>query len=279
MAKKKKEIEEEVKASKKKGKKQEAPAKKEKKAKSKPAPEKKPKASGDDGWDEQTGGGGDFFKLPVGETEVLIRIRSVISMGQCFHTFNNKRSDKAVSTLGLVLECWPYKIKKGKIKLDSKEPAIVYESMKAIRGNKDSHYTGILKDVSENGKPDGLHGAAGMGVVYTSDKGYMYLRKRVMKAGLAEQQAVPKAQHEGFLIPNLNAMTKDAMQELNPIIQVADMLEKAVNFPGSEAEEVLAKIRKKNPDYAVMKKQDGSKGSSGKKGKKKKKKLDDSKEY
>ena len=71
MAKKKKEIEEEVKASEKKGKKKEAPAKKEKKAKSKPAPEKKPKASGDDGWDEQTGGGGDFFKLPVGETEVL----------------------------------------------------------------------------------------------------------------------------------------------------------------------------------------------------------------
>ena len=138
----------------------------------------KPKKVAKGQWDEETGsGGGDFFKLPKGETDVLIRIRSVISVGQCVFEFNGKKDSKATSGFGLVLECWPYEIKKDKLKLTSKEPAIVYHTMKALRGNKDAHWSAMLKELGAD-NPGQLCDMAGMGTIFTSDKGYLNTRLR-----------------------------------------------------------------------------------------------------
>lgn len=243
-----------------------------------------PRKVGKDQWDEETGaGGGDFFKLPKGETDVLIRIRSVISVGQCVFTFNGKKDTKATSGFAVVLECWPYEIdKKDKLKITSKEPAIVYHTMKALKGNKDSHWFAQQKELgAEN--PGQLCGMAGLGTVFTSDKGYMYLRKRVFKSGIAERKATPQLTKEGHAIPNLNAMTREAMLELNPITQVKDFVLLAANYPDSNAEGIVAKIRKENPKFATLsekKDEDGGKGKpKGKTDGKKKKKLTDDKEY
>lgn len=258
-----------------------------KKGKKAPAPEAQKAKKVEKGqWDEETGSGGDFFKLPKGETDVLIRIRSVISVGQCVFEFNGKKDSKATSGFALVLECWPYEVKKDKLKLTSKEPAIVCHTMKALRGNKDAHWSAMLKELgAEN--PGKLCDMAGQGTIFTSDKGYMYLRKRVFKTGLAEKKATPELTRKGHAIPNLDAMTKEALLELNPITQVKDYVLLAANYTDSTAEELVKKIRKDNPKFATLTPKDEGKGGKGKSGKgasdksggKKKKKLDDNKEY
>ena len=256
--------------------------KKGKKDKAPEAEAPKPKKVKEGQWDEETGSGGDFFKLPKGETEVLIRIRSVISVGQCVFEFNGKKENKATSGFGLVLECWPYEVKKDKLKITSKEPAIVYHTMKALRGNKDAHWSAMLKELgAEN--PGQLVDMAGMGTIFTSDKGYMYLRKRVFKTGLAEKKATPVLTRKGHAIPNLDAMTKEALLELNPIMQVKDYVLMAANYVDSAAEALVKKIRKENPKFATLTpKDDGGKEkgkAADKASGKKKKKLTEDKEY
>lgn len=231
-----------------------------------------------DNWDEQQGGG-DFFKLPKGENECLIRIRSVVSVGQCVFEFNGKKDTKATSGIALVLECWPFKEKKGKLKITSDQPAIVYGTFKALRGNKDSNWSKMLDELKAK-TPADLQNSVGVGTVFSSDKGYMYLRKYIQKTGLAEKQACPKLTQKGFTVPNLNAMSKGALMDLNPIFQVSDYVLKAVNYPGSVAEEVVKKIRKDKPNFAVPKDPKAKDGKGkGKGGKKGKKKLDPKKEY
>lgn len=237
----------------------------------KPEPKKTKKGE----WDESTAQGGDFFKLPQGETECLLRVRSVISVGQCVFEFKGKKDSKATSGIGLVIEAWPYKVKKDKIKLTSDKPAIIYHTFKALKGNKDSHWSKMLKDL-DCSTPADLSDNVGIGTIFTSDKGYMYLRQRVFKTGLAERKACPKLTQKGYLIPNLNEMTEKALRELNPLTQVADYVTKAINYPDSTAQELVDKIRKDKPEFG--KKQE-PKGKSGKKDKKKKKKLSESKEY
>ena len=45
-------------------------------------------------------------------------------------------------------------------------------------------------------------------------------------------------------------MTKEAVLELNPHLHVAAIMEKAENYKGSQAEKVVAEIRKEDPDFA-----------------------------
>jgi len=247
------------------------------KAKAKEEPKKK-KKGGD--WDETDAGGKDFFKLPAGTSECLVRVRSVISMGQCVHEFKGKKDKKATSTVALVIEAWPFKIKKDNIKITSEEPAIVYHTMKALTNNDKSHYTKMKKDFNCK-TPADLQDAVGMGEIFTSDKGYMYLRQAPKKCGLAERKACPKLTQEGFIVPNLDAMTIEALKELNPITQVKDYVLEAVNYTDSEAEKLVAKIRKDKPDFAKLSEDKKGKKTdkADKKGKKKKKKLDEDKEY
>lgn len=254
----------------------------EKKPEAQPEPSKKgKKGKASEDWDETNGAGNDFFKLPAGETPVLMRFRSVISAGQCHFTFDGKKSEKATSAIAVVVECWPYKVdkKKGKIVITSKEPAVVYHTFKAIRGNKKAGYTKMMDSLGCK-TPDGLMDATAMGTVFTSDKGYMYLRADIKASGLSEAKATPKATKKGFAVPNLDCMTKEAMLELNPITQVKEYVLEAVNFPGSAAERVVAAIRKDKPDYAKLSEKSKGDKDKAKKGKgKKKEKLSDKDEY
>jgi hypothetical protein len=235
----------------------------------------------DKSWDETESSGADFFKLPQGTTPVLIRFRSVISVGQVHFVFDGKKAEKATSGIAVVAECWPYKVdkNKGKIKLTSKEPAIVYHVFKALKGNKKAQWTKMMNAL-ECKTPADLMDNTAMGEVFTSDKGYMYLRGDIKSPGLAEAKAIPAATKKGHAVPNLDCMTKEAMLELNPITQVKDYVLEAVNFPGSEAEKVVAKIRKDKPDFAKLSEKSKGDKEKSKKGKgKKREKLDESKEY
>lgn len=229
-------------------------------------------------WDEQTMDG-DFYKLPTGDNDCLLRIRSVISLGQCVFEFQGKKEDAAKSAIALVIEAWPYKVKKDKIKLTSDKPAIIHHTMKAIEGNKDSHWTAMKREL-EAATPDKLANAVGLGVVKATKndgKTYMYLQKRPFKAGLAERKAVPKLTGKSHVIPNLNEMTPEAMKELNPFTQVAKMMLGAINFPDSQAEKVVKKIRKDKPEFAIFESKKGKGKRQGKDAKKKK--LSENKEY
>lgn len=257
--------------------------KKSKKEPKAPAKEKVSKkgAQASEEWDETEGGGKDFFTLEKGVTKVLVRVRSVISVGQVAFTFNGKKDTKATSGVAVVAECWPYKIdkKKGKIKITSSEPAIVHHVFKALKGNDKAHYTKMMKALECKNPAQLIDNPAG-GEVFTSDKGYMYIRGGLTALGIAEMKAVPKLTKKGFAIPNLDCMTTDAMLELNPITQVHEYVLNAVNFPGSAAEKCVAKIRKDKPEFAKLKKKAGDEGKGKGKGKKKKpKKLDEDKEY
>lgn len=235
---------------------------------------KKGKANTD--WDETEGSGGDFFKVESGKH--LCRVRSVISVGQCQFEFNGVKDAKATSGMAIVAEVWPYKVdkKKGKIKLLSKEPAIVQGVVKALKGNAKSNYEKMLKAMDVKHVSEIQDVPCGM-EVYTSDKGYMYL-KNLYSVGIAEGKAIPKLTQKGHLIPNLDCMTPAAMLDLNPITQVKDYVLMAVNYPGSEAEKIVNAIRKDKPEYAKLKAKEGDDKTKPKK-KGKKKKLDGSKTY
>ena len=49
------------------------------------------------------------------------------------------------------------------------------------------------------------------------------------------------------------ALTKDAVLELNPIIEVANILCKGERYEGSKAQEIVEEIRKETPAFAIQK--------------------------
>ncbi len=226
-------------------------------------------------WDETQSSGGDFLSFKSGK--YFGRIRSVISLGQVQFSFNNVLDTKATSALGLVIEVWGYKIKKGKVKITTPEPAIVNHVFKALRGNPKATYTKLLKAFNIKSNVGALQGMAVGLELFTSDKKYMYVKGGVLTPlGIAEAKATPKLTQKGFCIPNLDNMTKEALLELNPITQVKEYMLKAVNYEGTEAERLVGKIRKDKPEFAKLK----GKPDDKSKGKKKKKaKLSDKEEY
>ena len=250
--------------------------KKSKKAKGKEEPKKSKtskavsKAVEGDDWDESTGRGGDFFKLPSGK--YIGRIRSVVALGQVQFTFQKTLDDKATSALGLVIEVWSFDIKKGKVKITCDQPAVVYHVMKALNGNPKANYTKMKKALSVKTPDQFMNLAIGL-ELFTSDKGYMY-PQAFTSLGLAEAKATPKLTVKGHCIPNLDMMTKEALLDLNPITQVKDYVLKAVNLEGTEAEKQIPKIRKDKPEYAKLKGKT-EEPAKDKKGKKKKLSEDD----
>ncbi len=232
------------------------------------------KAVEGDSWDESEGSGGDYFKLKSGKH--IGRIRSVVSLGQVQFTFNKVLDDKATSALGLVIEVWSYKIKNGKVKVTCDQPAIVYHVMKALNGNPKANYTKTKKALGIK-SPDQFKGLAVAIELFTSEKGYMYVHGALASLGLAEAKATPKLTAKGHCVPNLDKMTKEALLDLNPITQVKDYVLQAVNLEGTEAEKLIAKIRKSKPEYAKLRGKTDDKGKG--KNKKPKKKLSESEEY
>lgn len=228
-----------------------------------------------DDWDETASSGGDFLSFPSGK--YFGRIRSVVSLGQVQFTFNKVLDTKATSALGLVIEVWGYKIKKGKVKITTPEPAIVNHVFKALRGNPKATYTKMLKAFNIKSNVGTLQGMAVGLELFTSEKKYMYVKGgQLTVLGIAEAKATPKLTKKGHCIPNLDRMTKEALLELNPITQVKEYILAAVNLEGTEAERLVAKIRKDKPDFAKLK---GNPDDKAKGKKKKKKKLNEKDEY
>lgn len=60
---------------------------------------------------------------------------------------------------------------------------------------------------------------------------------------------LPKLSVEGVGHVEFDALTKEAVLELNPHLHVAAIMEKAENYKGSVAEKVVAAIRKEDPDF------------------------------
>lgn len=54
-------------------------------------------------------------------------------------------------------------------------------------------------------------------------------------------------------------LTKEAVLELNPILEVANILMKGDKYEGSKAEEIITEIRKETPEFAKMKAKDEKK--------------------
>lgn len=228
-----------------------------------------------DDWDETASSGGDFLSFPSGK--YFGRIRSVISLGQVQFKFGGVTDTKATSALGLVIEVWGYKIKNNKVKITTPEPAIVNHVFKALRGNPKATYTKMLKAFGIKSNVGALQGMAVGLELFTSDKKYMYVKGGQLQVlGIAEAKATPKLTKKGHCIPNLDRMTKDALLELNPITQVKEYVLAAVNLEGTEAERLIAKIRKTKPEFAKLK---GKPEDKKKDKKKKKKKLSEDDEY
>lgn len=59
-------------------------------------------------------------------------------------------------------------------------------------------------------------------------------------------------------------ITEEAIMELNPILGVNKILMKSLNYQGSKAEAIIAKIRKENPDFAKPKAKDEDEGEETK---------------
>lgn len=78
-------------------------------------------------------------------------------------------------------------------------------------------------------------------------------------AAMLEPLAVEGVGHVPF-----NQLTKAAILELNPILEVNKILMHSENYSGSKAEEIINEIRKENPDFAERKKKDETEGAKEK---------------
>lgn len=78
----------------------------------------------------------------------------------------------------------------------------------------------------------------------------------------------------------LDKMTEGAMKHLPPF-EIYGKLEKSINFPGSQAEEVLNKLREEDPEFATEKEKEGGddKGSAKAPPEQKRTDLDESEDF
>lgn len=212
----------------------------------------------DYGADPVSGGAG--FKNPeLGVHEA--RLRSIIHVGMFEDEFNGKKKSPAPFVVCI------FELKgEEDFAEDGETPLDIAKDVALKKGDK-STLTKLMKALDPKGKCKGFDDFIGLpcnvevkaGKKLNDDGQPMFVNAgdiTEMPARLAKitpELQVPGAGHVRF-----EALTKEAIMELHPVIHVANILEKSLNYPGSKAAEIIAEIRKENPEFGKPAKKDAA---------------------
>ena len=149
---------------------------------------------------------------------------------------------------------------------DGVTPLTIHKSFPLKKGDK-SFATAFRKAFDPKGKASGFDDFIGeacqiscVGSKVTNDDGTPKYVNFGGVTGLPAKFAkmIDPLAVEGVGHVRFENLTKEAILELNPILDVANVLMKGEKYEGSVAEQIVEEIRKENPDFAVPKKKDDS---------------------
>lgn len=202
---------------------------------------------------EPVDAGGSFKQPDVGPHEA--RLRSLIHLGSFRETYQGKKKSPAPEVVAV------FELKgEEDFEEDGETPLYLTKAFPIKKGDR-TFMTKFLKALDPKGLAKGfddLIGAACMveakgSTKLNDDKTPKYVNFDSVSgmtakfAKLVEECTPGGAGHVRF-----DELTEGAIMELNPILEVANILMKGENYEGSKAESIIAGIRKENPEFAKM---------------------------
>ena len=199
------------------------------------------------------------FKNPkVGTASALVR--SIIHLGSYREEFKGKVKDPA-NYVTIIFELK----RKTDLEDDGETPLEISISV-PLRGGEKSWLTKIEKALLQEGDKgfdDWIGRACSLQLEgskelldngdpkYVNVKGIFQIDEDTLET--LEDKGRDKLVTQGVGHVTYGNLTKPAIEELHPVLEVANILMKAETYPGSVAEGLVAEIRKDNPDFAKSK--------------------------
>lgn len=195
--------------------------------------------------------GGSFKTASEGSHNALVR--SIIHCGMFQEEFQGKKKEIAPQ----VVVIFELKNKKD-VEEDGVTPLVMSASFALRKGDKATltkfctvlnkqgaatgfdDYIGRHISIDIKGNPRHLNDDGSF--KYVNIRGYGEVHEEM--ADSLKPMAVAGVGHVTF-----EQMTKEAIMELNPLLEVANIIEKGVNYSGSPAEEIIKTIRVDNPTF------------------------------
>jgi len=217
----------------------------------------------DFGTDDPIGSTTTFKNPEIGEHSA--RLKSIIHCGMCQEEFKGELKKPCPQVIAV------FELKDDTdFEDDGVTPLYLHKSFALKKGDK-AFMTKFLKALDPKGVAagfDDLIGAActvsAVGSKAVNDDGQP---KYVNFGGIAGMPAKFAAMTEELLpggaghVP-FKDITKEAILELFPVIEVANILMKGLNYEGSKAQTIIEEIRKENPEFAKPRAKDDSKKSA-----------------
>lgn len=218
----------------------------------------------DYGTDEEvTGGSINFVNPEVGQHPAILR--SLIHVGQFRENFNNDLKAPAPQVVAI------FELKgREDFEEDGETPLEISKSFPLKKGDK-AFTTKFRLALDPKGKAKGFDDMIGNlcmvevkpGKEKNEDGTPKYVNCGALTemsgemAEMLEAKGRDTLKVKGSGHVSFADLTKEAILELNPIIDVANTLMKGEKYKGSKAEKIIAEIRKDNPEYATPKAKDG----------------------
>jgi len=212
----------------------------------------------DYGTDEVSEGGGAFKNPEVGDHSA--RLRSIIHCGMFRETYNKEKKKPAPQVVAI------FELKDDEdFEDDGTTPLTMHKTFPLKKGDK-AFMTKFIKALDPKGKAKGFDDLVGAACQINCKGGKELLDdgkpKYINFGGISGMPAKFAAMTEDLIeigvghIP-FDDITKEAIMELHPIREVADIIMEGDRFAGSAAEVIIMEIRAENADFAVRKKKEG----------------------
>lgn len=208
-------------------------------------------------------GGGNFKRAEVGKHAA--RLRSIIHLGMFEEEFKGKKKTPAPQVVAV------FELKEeNDFEEDGTTPLTISKDFALRKGDK-SFLTKITKALDPDGTASGFDDLIGrcceVEIVGSKQKNDDGTPKYVNFGGISSlhpklAQITEELQVAGAGHCRFDQMTKDAVLELHPIIEVADILMKGINYIGSPAEAAIAEIRKEDDKFATRQPKSDSENSA-----------------
>ena len=229
----------------------------------------------DYGTEEEVKGGGTFTNPEVGQHSA--RVRSIIHCGLFRERFNNKGKVEIKKPAPQVVVIFELKDVRDEgdeegfhdFEEDGETPLEIHKTFPLKKGDK-ATLTKFMKAIDPKQEYEGFDDFIGqccmIDIKPGKEKGDDGKPKYVNAGDVTAmahklKKLTPELLIEGAGHVPFPQLTKEAIMEMNPITEVADILMLGEKYKGSPAEAIIAEIREENADYAKRKpKEEGDKG-------------------
>lgn len=220
---------------------------------------------------EIASGGGNFKNPEVGDHNAVLR--SIIHCGKFREEFKGELKAEAPQVVAV------FELKGSKnFEDDGTTPLTITKDFPLKKGDR-AFMTKFVSTLDPTGTATGFDDLIGRACTVTisgskelnEDKKPKYVNFKSMGGITTDPDVLEFMKSKGTFdlalagaghVP-FNAITKEAIMELNPILHVADIIMKGSQYDGSEAQRIIEEIRVENADFAKRKAKEGKATESG----------------